>query len=181
MGGAVDYTGEVLEQQDVGFGRHAARLVRLSDTYPVMLSNLPIPAGRKLSAPFIRLLPGFDLKSIRPYDPRYLADWPAELYDIPLADASLDARSQAFSLVKRDIPIRISPVRLISASSANLTIDSFGLNLLPVWVTEVTLPSAGDPHLVLINGQTGDVYGDLPSKPSHSGHVLSWLSDLVKD
>jgi hypothetical protein len=101
-----------------------------------------------------------------------------------MAEASLDARSQGLALVKRDMAIRIAPVRLVSTSSANLVIESFRLNLLPVWMTEVQTPSAlGEviSHLVLINGQTGDVYGDLTTKPSHSGKLLSWLSDLIKE
>ncbi len=182
LGGAIDYTGEVVEEQDGTLGRQAARLSRVSDSYPVMLSNLAIPASRKLSAPFIHLLPGFDLKSVLPYDPRYLADWPAELYDIPMAEASLDARSQGYSLAQREMQLRLAPIRLISASSAHLTIESFRLYLLPVWVTEVSIAeAAGGPHLVLINGQGGEVYGDLASKPSNSGNVLSWLTDLIRE
>lgn len=194
LGGTVDYTGEMVDEQDMGFGRHQPRLVRVSDTYPVMLSRLPIPASRKLSAPFIHLLPTFDLKAMQPYDPRYLADWPAELYDIPMADASLDARSQGFTLAKREMQMHLASLRLTSASSASLTIESFELDLLPVWMTEVLVSSSGTkpngrsgrggeevilPHLLLINGQTGDIYADIGSRPSHSGHPLSWLSDLM--
>ena len=186
LGGAIDYTGVVVEEQSDGYGHQAPRAVTVSDSYPVMLSRLPIPASRKLSAPFVRLLSTFDLTAVQPYDPRYLADWPAELYDLPMAEASLDARSQGFTLVKRDMGIRLAPLRLVSASSAHLTIESFRLNLLPVWMTEL-IPSAAiggqdsAPHLVLINGQTGDIRGDLGSKPSHSGKLLSWLSDLIKE
>ncbi len=185
IGGTIDYSGEVVEQPDVGYTRRAPRVVPVSDSYPVMLSRLPIPASRKLSAPFVRLLPSFDLKALQPYDPRYLADWPAELYDIPMAEASLDARSQGYSMLKRDMEIRLSPVRVLSTSSSNLTIESFDLDLLPVWMTEINVPAeAGDPtsggsHLVLINGQTGEMYGDLASKPSHSGRLPAWLSDLI--
>jgi DNA-directed RNA polymerase subunit RPC12/RpoP len=199
IGGTVDYTGEMVEEQDMGFGRHQPRLVRVSDTYPVMLSRLPIPASRKLSAPFVHLLPTFDLKTAHTYDPRYLADWPAELYDIPMADASLDARSQGFSIARREMQMRLGSLRLISASSANLTIESFALDLLPIWMTEISVSSseAGSngqakrsaarstgeealvPHLLLINGQTGNIYADITSKPSHSGHLLPWLSDLI--
>jgi DNA-directed RNA polymerase subunit RPC12/RpoP len=179
VGGAIDYTGEVIDEQDAGFGRHAPRMVRISDRYPVMLSRLPIPASRKLSAPFIRLVPTYDLKAVQLYDPRYLADWPAELYDIPMAEASLDARSQGYAVLKRDMALRLSPVHLISASSANLTIESFRLNLVPVWMTEVVADAVS--HLILVNGQTGDVYGDLGQRPSHSGKILDWLSDLIND
>ena len=184
IGGGIDYVGEVVEQQDIGLGRSTPRLLRISDSYPVMLSRLPIPASRKLSAPFVHLLPSFDLKAVQPYDPRYLVDWPAELYDIPMAEASLDARSQGYAIAKRDMAMRLAPVRLISASSANLTIDSFALDLLPVWVSEVAAPAAQSgqstiSHLVLINGQTEDIYGDVATKPSHSGKRLSWLADLL--
>ncbi len=182
IGGAIGYTGEVVEQPDIALGRRAPRTVQVSDSYPVLLSRLPIPASRKLSAPFVRLLSTFDLKAVQPYDPRYLADWPAELYDIPMAEASLDARSQSFSALKRDMEIRLAPVRLLSASSAELAIESFNLDLLPVWMSEITLPaSEGGSRLVLINGQTGDIRGDLASKPSHSGKLLSWLSDLIAE
>ncbi len=179
LGGEIDYSGEVLENQDVGLGQQAPRLVRVNEAYPVMLRRLPIPASRKLSGPFVRLLGTFDLSAIQPYDPRFLADWPAELYDIPLAEASLDARSQGFAALKRDLQLRISPVKLVSASSARMDIESFRLNLVPVWMSEVQ--AGGGTHLVLINGQTGDICGDLDSKPSHSGNLLSWLSDLIKE
>jgi hypothetical protein len=177
LGGAIDYTGEVVEDQDIGLSRHTPKVVRVSDSYPVILSRLPIPASRKLSGPFVRLIPTFDLKAVQPYDPRYLSDWPAELYDIPMAEASLDARSQGFALLKRDIAARIAPVHLISTSSASLEIDFFRLNLLPVWMSELTV--AGVPHLILINGQTGAIRGDLDAKPS--GNVLNWLSDLLNE
>ncbi len=180
LGGAIDYTGETIEQEDMGLGRRSAKVVRVDDSYPVILSRLPIPASRKPSGPFVRLIPTFDLKTVQPYDPRYLSDWPAELYDIPMDEASLDARSQGFTLLKRDMAMRLSPMRIVSASSANMLIDSFRLNLLPVWVAEITVGAA--LHLVLINGQTGDIRSDLDGKPSGSGGgLLSWLSDLTKD
>ncbi len=184
IGGAIDYTGEVVEQQDIGLGRRAPRLVHISDSYPVMLARLPIPASRKLSAPFIHLLPTFDLKAMLPYDPRYLVDWPAELYDIPMAEASLDARSQGYAILKRDMEMKLAPVHLVSSSSAQLTVESFELDLLPVWVSEIQTQASAEepgdpPRLILINGQTGDFYGNPPQKPSHSGTLLSWLSDLI--
>ena len=52
--------------------------------------------------------------------------------------------------------------QIISTSSANMTVESFRLNLLPVWMTEI--PFGGREHLVLINGQNGIVESDLPQK-----------------
>jgi hypothetical protein len=142
-----------------------------------MLLSLPVPASRKLSGPFVRLLPTYELAALQPYDPRYLADWPAELYDIPLADASLDARSQGYAILKREMAERLSPVKVLTTASAGLVIDGFRLALLPVWVSEVM--ANGEMRLVLLNGQTGDVCGDIESRPAHSSSILSWLSDLI--
>jgi hypothetical protein len=178
LGGEVAYTGEVVEQRAArGYRQLGTERVQVSDRYPVALRSVPIPGGRRLSAPLIRLLPGYQLGALQAYDPRYLADWPAELYDVSLADASLDARSQGYALIQREMAVRLLPLKVLSTGSAGLVIDSFRLALFPVWATEITLD--GRRCLVLINGQTGEVYGDIQSRPLHAGGILSWLSDLV--
>jgi DNA-directed RNA polymerase subunit RPC12/RpoP len=178
LGGGIDYTGEQVEDEEIMPGRHQPRVVRISDTYPILISDVPIPASRKLSAPFVRLIPTFDLKTVQPYDARFLSNWPAELYDIPMADGSLDARSQTLARIKRDLPAQLSLASLTSTSSANMTVDSFRLDLLPVWMTEIWFE--GRSHLVLINGQNGAVQSDIASK-SDTGGLMDWLADLVKD
>ena len=164
ISGEIDYTGEIVVQEN-GLIRHEQQKVkRVSDKYPVLVDDLPIPASRKLSAVFLRLIPTFELISTKPYDPRFLADWPAEVYDIPMAEASLDARGQAYAKCKEELGYRLSPMRIIHSSSAKMAIKSFKLVLLPVWMTE--LPFNGREHLVLINGQNGIVASDLPNKKS---------------
>lgn len=180
LGGSIDYTGQRVENSEGVVVMHQQpQVIHVSDSYPVLMDDLPIPASRKPSAPFVRLIPTFDLKAVKPYDPRYLADWPAELYDVPMADASLDARQQAFARIKGDLPARLYPLQLTSASSARMTVESFRLNLLPVWMTEVW--SGGRGHLVLINGQNGALESDLAVKREKSGGIMEWLSDLIKE
>ncbi|HEY9152473.1 MAG TPA: hypothetical protein VIN60_06270 [Anaerolineales bacterium] len=178
LGGEINYTGEMVDESDIGFGRKQPKMIQVHDNYPLLIHDFPIPASRKCSAPFVRLIPTFDLKAIQPYNPRYLADWPAELYDIPMADSSLDARSQALTLTKRDLPMKAGLTRLISTSSANMTVDSFRLNLLPVWMTELWLENRS--HLVLISGQNETVQSDIAIKSDKPG-VMEWLGDLLKD
>ncbi len=178
LGGAIDYAGEMIDQDDIGFGRRQPRMVQVNDSYPLLIHDFPIPASRKCSAPFVRLIPAFDLKTVQPYDPRYLSDWPAELYDIPMADASLDARSQALGSIKRDLPSKVGLAKLISTSSANMTINSFRLNLLPVWMTEIWLGNRS--HLVLISGQNDTVQSDIAIKADKPA-LMDWLGDLLKD
>ena len=181
IGGEIDYTGEVYESEENPFAsRSGQRQVRrVSDSYPVLVDDLPIPASRKLSAVFLRLIPTFELTSTKPYDPRFLADWPAEVYDIPMAEASLDARGQAYAKYKEELPYKLSPMRIVHSSSAKMAIDSFKLVLLPVWMTE--LPFGGREHLILINGQNGIVASDLPDKREKAGGLMEFLSDLLED
>ena len=90
----------------------------------------------------------------------------------------LDARSQTVNLIKRDLPSKAGLVKLISTSSANMTIDSFRLNLLPVWMTEIWLENRS--HLVLISGQNDTVQSDIATK-SDKPAWMEWLGDLLKD
>ncbi|HEX2994643.1 MAG TPA: hypothetical protein VHP14_07460 [Anaerolineales bacterium] len=168
MSGEIDYVGEIASDNRQG-------RIQVKDSCPVQVNDLPIPAARKLSAVFLKLIPSFDLKTVKPYDTRYLASWPAEVYDIPMAEASLDARAQTLTRYKRELPNALPDVQIISTSSADMTIESFRLNLLPVWMTEI--PFGGRLHLLLINGQKGTVASDLPEK---SGGLMDYLADLLE-
>ena len=179
LGGAITYTGEKLDDSEIQFNRRQPKMVRVNDSYPVQVNDIPIPASRKLSAVFLRLIPTFELKAVKPYDPRYLANWPAEVYDIPMAEASLDARSHTMKHYRRELPPALAPITVLSVSSADLSVDSFRLNLLPVWMTE--LPFGGREHLVLINGMNGTVKSDLPEKKEKTGGLFEWLGDLLEE
>lgn len=180
MGGEIEYTGVVNETEEDIFGKRSrlSEPRRVSGAYPVQVNDLPIPASRKLSAVFVKLIPTYELRGVKPYDPRYLASWPAEVYDIPLAEASLDARAHSLARYKRDLPALLDPLKIISTSSAKMTVDSFRLNLLPVWVTELLF--GGRARLVLVNGQNGVVAGDLPGKRQDAKGWMDWLADLLK-
>jgi hypothetical protein len=102
-----------------------------------------------------------------------------------MAEASLDARSLAYTQYKNDLPNRLSGMRITHFSSAKLAVESFKLVLLPVWMTE--LPFNGREHLVLIDGQNGIVASDLENKSNKSrrsdksGGLMEFLSDLFND
>lgn len=179
LGGGIDYVGERIDDSEIQLNRRNPNKIRVSDCYPVQIDDLPIPAARKLSAVFLRLIPTFELKAVKAYDPRYLANWPAEVYDIPMAEASLDARSQGYARYKQDLPNLLFPVEIISTSSAKLTVESFRLNLLPVWMTELSF--GGREHLILINGQNGIVASDVAaSRSERSGSLIDWLGNLLE-
>jgi len=177
VGGTIGYVGEKVDDSEIQFGRKYPKMIRIKDNYPVQINDMPIPASRKLSGVFLRLIPTFEMRAVKPYEAGYLSNWPAEVYDIPMAEASLDARAQGLAHYKRDLPNLLAPMKIISTSSANMTIESFRLNLLPVWITE--LPFDGRDHLVLINGVNGEVRSDLPEHKENSIGLMDWLEDLL--
>jgi hypothetical protein len=182
IGGGIGYRGDKYESED-SFQQRATQVVTVRGDHPIHVDDLPIPASRKIARHISRMLPTFDLKRTQPYDPRYLANWAAEVYDVPMADASLDARSRAYSQLKHKLPGDIASLFNLRTSSAGLTIDSFKLVLVPVWITEI--PCNGQKLLVLINGQNGMVQGDTPAKPKSKSKskngLLNWLGDLLDD
>lgn len=179
IGGFVDYTGEVTENQDDGMGRQQPTVIRINDKYPVLVDDLPIPATRKRARQLAQIMSGFDLKTTQPYDARYLSTWPAEVYDVPMGQASLDARSQAYAAIKRSLPNLLDSVKIVHTSSASMLVESYKFVLAPVWMTEIQLGD-GVVH-VLINGQSGDVASDLPNKSDSGSGLMDWLSDLLND
>ncbi len=169
--GEIEYTGEIVREENY-LGERVPKVIRVNDRYPVYVNDLAVPATRKLSKHLARLLPGFDLRALRAYDPRYLADWPAEVYDVPVGDASLDARSQAYHSLKQKMASELGDVHLISTSSAGMRVESFRLALLPVWL----LRPRGEKtdELLLINGQSGAISGGGTERQG----LFDWLADL---
>ncbi len=180
LGGEIEYVGEPAEEGVFQLNHRQMKMISVRGDYPIQVNDLPIPASRKPSAVFLMLLPSFDLKAVKPYDPRYLVNWPAEIYDISLAEASLDARAQTLARYKRDLPNLLSQdLQITSISSAKMTVESFRLNLLPVWITEIYFN--GRFHLLLINGQNGRSEMDLAETPrKKSGGLIEFLSDLLE-
>ena len=117
----------------------------------------------------------YDLDQLVPYSPAYLADWPAESYQLTLSDASLEARSvvldQARSTVKNKIPAFHKNLYL---DSKDLMVESFKLILLPLWISHFHVDQKHYP--IMINGQTGEVWGH-----KAGGGVIKWFSSLFKD
>lgn len=183
LGGQIDYTGKETDpygmqpetwldgKQELAHSNHVR-------SYPVQVNDLPIPASRKLSAVFLKLIYTFNLEAVKPYDPRYLVNWPAEVYDISMAEASLDARAQTLTRYKRELPNVLPDAQILSTSSADMTVESFRLNLLPVWMTEI--PFEGRLHLLLINGQNGAVASDLVEKSHQPDTLIDYLADLLE-
>ena len=147
------------------------KYVPVSDVHPVLFNDVSIPAVKRLSELVSRLLPEFDLPNASAYNPRYLAGWPAEVYERSMSDASLDARQQAVQHIKKQINIKRSGITDLSYSTNSISIVSFKLIFVPVWIT--TYPFEDSLYTVLINGASGQVHGETPERG-----IIDWLGNL---
>lgn len=178
IGGAIRYHGQRYEEQTIGFQTKMVLKTEKGD-YPVFIDDLVIPASHEGKKYIPRLLETYNLRDAKPYDARYLANWPAEAYEIALGDASLEARSQANKRYKKEVKLRMSYLTNLKTSSANMAIDSYKLLMLPLWMT--TYPYEGEDFVVLINGENGDVQGELPkhAQSKSNGGIMGWLDNLL--
>ena len=155
LGGAIHYTGYMTQPSSNPWDRSRQPVVKVSEDEPVMVDNLLVPASKKMKALFNGLLSTFDLSALQPYDARFLAGWPAEIYNTPMAEASLEARSQAFADYSQRIQLKYEHLQDLSMSSAGMAVLSFKLVLLPVWMTKIAI--TGETRSILINGQSGKI------------------------
>lgn len=135
--------------------------IPLGDRLSAVIDDLIIPATRRLGDTCLAELEEFDLSALVPYDERFLANWPAETYQISAADASLEARRLAIKRELKDQPsMTINPARL--------AVISYRLILLPVWLSHYTYE--GRRFEVVINGHSGAVRAEKPA-----GGIARWL------
>jgi DNA-directed RNA polymerase subunit RPC12/RpoP len=159
--GSVPWSGRMLRDK---------REVPVSGEYPAIFNDVCVPASPNLTGLFPGLLPGYRLAAAPAYDPRFLAGWPAEVYTLAMSDAALEARHIGVDRIRHAIHAEHGNVIDLRYSASAISITSYRLILLPVWVTEYSVDDK--THRVVINGQSGAVHGEAPP------HALK---DLLED
>jgi DNA-directed RNA polymerase subunit RPC12/RpoP len=138
-------------------------------------TDLPVPAGHLEDRPIAEALSSFDYRLLRPYDPSYLSDWPAETYQRSMADSALVARQAVFTGIRDRLKETLGgEIRDLRMTSTGIAIDSFQLILAPVWLS-VYVVDGRRLHLV-VNGVTGEVHGERPP-----GALRAWLERVLGD
>jgi DNA-directed RNA polymerase subunit RPC12/RpoP len=150
----------------LGGGSSSSRkLVKEEGTHLVYEDDLLILATKKLTVDLVKKeVDKFLLGDVMPYEHGYLADWPAEAYQITVADASLMARGKMLKKAKSALDIRLSArlesVRDLQLNTSGVTVDSFKLILLPFWIARYR--HQDKVYYLLVNGQTGKVRAQMP-------------------
>jgi DNA-directed RNA polymerase subunit RPC12/RpoP len=139
------------------------RRVAVSGSHPVLADDVPVPAGGVLPEETLAALQ-FDTRALAPYTPDLLAGWSAEVYRLPLADASLRARERVVAEARPRIEAEVGQgVEELRVGSAGLSVASYKLALLPVWLAGYAYK--GERRSLVVNGQSGEVHGEVPRNP----------------
>jgi hypothetical protein len=174
LGGEIPYTAQIAVTE--GRGSRKVVIKTISDTHPVVEMNVPVAGTRKQGSLLEEALGGFNLAEAVSYDPRFLSDWPAEVYEITMSDASLDARKVVYDQTCHKVQILLDTqgnVENFKPASSKMSVESFKLILVPAWLTSYAVE--GKTYKVLVNGQTGAVTGETPSLD-----LLGWVGNMLK-
>lgn len=127
----------------------------------IHVGDIPVLATHNLPDVLQPAVQNYIWRDIEMYDPRFLANWPAETFQVALGDASLIARQIALEnereRFKRFITDRYTELH---ADTSQMIVNTFRLILVPVWLTHYI--EENYRYDILINGQTGEVYGEHP-------------------
>lgn len=126
-------------------------------------TDLLVAGLKALPAKLVQKIQDYDLSKLIVYKPEYLAQWPAALYDLALADASLAARETMIKDATKQLETKAvahKQVIDLSVSTSHFTGQTYKLVLLPMWIGAYRYRQ--QIYRVLINGQTGEVAGDKP-------------------
>jgi ribosomal protein S27AE len=141
--------------------------------YAILLDDYPVAASKALPVALHPLLQRFDFDAAVPFDASYLANWPAQTYEITVGDASLAARRAAFERHEKQVRRSLARLQQLRLSPAHIDILSYRLLLVPLWLAH--FEHDAKRYTVAVDGQTGTVLGEEP--PQGLRAALSRLFD----
>jgi hypothetical protein len=159
VGGQITWRGFSPEEE---FGR--VRLVPAEGALGAVYEEVLVPGTRSLPEEQSAGL-SYDTSALAPYSPDLLADWPAEIYSVALADAAVLALSATHEKSDYHSQLEVErslgdTVRNVHVDKTDLAIQSYKLVLLPVWLTGYFYMET--QYTLVINGQNGQVHGEVP-------------------
>lgn len=156
-------TGHWTAQVAQGYGRNK-QWVPEKGEHIFFFTNELVAGTKRLPPQLLVKTEPYDWEKLVQYKPEYLAGWPASTYDVPLAQASLDARERMVADAKKQLYYKAAPGRQLRDLQVNGT-DFDGVTykqvLLPIWIGSYVYRKKRYP--LLINGQTGKVAGTKPT------------------
>jgi hypothetical protein len=164
------YSAKIGETYTVRTGKNTSTRTEwytLQGKHTCHLSDILVTASRGLSNAELEAIEPFDFRLLRRYDPRIVADWLAEQPSRTALECTDLATQEAQARVARDLRAFLPGDRRGELEhQLELDRESLDLTLVPVWVVSASYREDAPPLRIVVNGQTGKVFGRTP---------LSWV------
>lgn len=123
--------------------------------------DLLVEGTTRLSARLLGQIKQFNLHQLAPYEPKYLAGYQAQAYDIPLEAAWETVRQEMRERTRQACQGQASTSRIRNFSmNLDFSDESWRYILLPVYLANYTYQQKS--YQIVINGQTGTIAGQRP-------------------
>jgi DNA-directed RNA polymerase subunit RPC12/RpoP len=148
---------ESRQARQVRHTRWYAASGRVEDSFDDIL----IPATKSVDRGKLDALDPWDLPSLRPYEPAYLAGFKAQRYQAELPEAFESAKGRMEAAIRQTVLRAIGGdeqrIHSMTPQYSNITFKHL---LLPVWLGVYRYQ--GKVYQVLVNARTGEVQGERP-------------------
>ncbi|ATB29608.1 hypothetical protein [Melittangium boletus] len=122
-----------------------------------------VTASRGLPNAELEALEPFDLRALARYEPGLVAGWVTEEPSLAREECLAQARAEAEALVARRLAAFMpGDSHRDLRYQMRLEEESLDVCLVPVWVLAARYAPNAPPLRVVVNGQTGEVYGNPP-------------------
>lgn len=130
-----------------------------------------VTASRGLANEELEKLEPFDLRVLARYEPALVAGWVAEEPSLSREECLRQAREEALARVERRLGAFMpGDSHRDLRHDTRLEAESLDVCLVPVWVLAARYAPDQPPLRVVVNGQSGEVYGKVP---------ISWVKVVL--
>lgn len=143
----------------------------LSGQHSCYVSDVLVTGSRAVPNGELEAIEPFDLRMMRRYTPAVVSGWIAEEPTLTLPECYQLARGETMEKIARELE-GFMPGDSHQGLTFNTVLDRETTELIyvPIWVLAIRHDPQKPPFRVLINGQTGRIYGKAP---------LSWVKILL--
>jgi DNA-directed RNA polymerase subunit RPC12/RpoP len=135
----------------------------LRGRYAGYVMDVLVTASRGLHNLELEHLEPFDLKQMRRYDPAFFAGWIAEEPTLTVAECYDLARREALAKIGRALAAFMpGDTHRDLRHTTHLQYETASLLHVPVWILAARHDPTKPPVRIVMNGQTGEVYGQAP-------------------
>ncbi len=123
---------------------------------------IPVDSSKKMDDNYMEGIEPFDFKELVPFEPMYMAGYFADKFDEDVDESGARATKRVIASLEDLLEETVKNYTTVNIdeSSINMNGEDIKYALIPVWMLNTKF--GGKTYQFAINGQTGEVAGELP-------------------